>query len=117
MQLEDPEQALTLAATPGMNMGRVSKIIGLASSGNKMTNLSLIDLVRLRLTKRRVPTFDSLEEYVRIRTSCHLVEEIDGQFFCDCRSNKLPFFLNLDKPLALRDNRQFYPLLPKSSSF
>ena len=100
MQLEDPEQALTLAATPGMNMGRVSKIIGLASSGNKMTNLSLIDLVRLRLTKRRVPTFDSLKEYVRIRTSCHLVEEIDGQFFCDCRSNKLPLFLKFRQTVS-----------------
>ena len=29
--------------------------------------------------------YNSFEEFVAVRTSCHLVEQVDGEFFCDCR--------------------------------
>ena len=29
--------------------------------------------------------YDSSEEFIAVWTSCHLVEQVDGEFFCDCR--------------------------------
>ena len=89
VELADPEEDLTLAATPGLNKGRVAKILGLASSRNTFGHLSLVDLVRLRLSKRRRPVYGNYEEFVNIRTCCNLVEEIEGEFFCDCREVRL----------------------------
>ena len=89
VELADPEEDLTLAATPGLNKGRVAKILGLASSRNTFGHLSLVDLVRLRLSKRRRPVYGIYEEFVNIRTCCNLVEEIEGEFFCDCREVRL----------------------------
>ena len=85
VELANPEEVLTLAATSGLNIGSASKIIGLASTRNQLTHLSLIDLVRLRLTKRRNPAYDSFEDFVKIRTCCNIVEEIGGEFYCDCQ--------------------------------
>ena len=81
----DPHPNLTLAAAPGMSFGRVSKILGLLSSSihPDLQHLPLKDLVRLRLEKRMNPTYDSLEEFFKIRSSCHIVEEINNDFFCD----------------------------------
>ena len=85
VELCNPETSLTLAANPGMDIGKATRIIGLVSKGNSLTNFSLKDLVRLRLTKRRNPAYDSFEEFLAVRTSCHLVEEVNGDYFCDCR--------------------------------
>ena len=79
VELADPEEDLTLAATPGLNKGRVAKILGLASSRNTFGHLSLVDLVRLRLSKRRRPVYGNYEEFVNIRTCCNLVEEIERE--------------------------------------
>lgn len=86
VELVNPDPSLTLSANPGMDMGPVTRIIGLAtkpSTDPHLAHLSLTDLVRLRLEKRRTPTYASLEEFFNIRGSCHLVEEINGDFFCD----------------------------------
>ena len=85
VELASPEENLTLASTPGLNMGRVSKIFGLASTRNQLTHLPLIDLVRLRLSKGRNPVYDTFEDFVKIRTCCNIVEEIGGEFYCDCQ--------------------------------
>ena len=82
----NPPANVTLAAAPGMSFGRVSKILGLPSSSihPEMQHFPLKDLVLLRLEKRVNPTYDSLEEFFKIRSSCHIVEEINNDFFCDC---------------------------------
>lgn len=85
VELCNPEDSLTLAANPGMDIGEATRIIGLATKGNSLKDFSLKDLVGLRLTKRRNPAYDSFEEFMAIRTSCHLVEEVNGDYFCDCR--------------------------------
>ena len=86
VELAAPDPNLTLAASPGMSFGPVSKILGLPSSSihPDLQHLPLKDLVRLRLEKRRNPTYDSLEEFFKIRNSCHILEEINNDFFCDC---------------------------------
>ena len=83
-----PEPELTLSAAPGLDMGHVDKLIALAtkpSTHPSLAHLSLADLARLRLEKRANPTYSSLEEFFYIRSSCHLIEEIQGDFYCDCR--------------------------------
>ena len=68
-------------------MGPVTKIIGLAtkpSDDRELAHLSLTALVRLRLIKRMTPAYSSLGEFFKIRISFHIVEEINGDFFCDC---------------------------------
>ena len=86
VELPNPDPNLTLAASPGMSFGPVSKILGLPSTSihPDLQHLPLKDLVRLRLEKRRNPTYDSLEGFFKIRNSCHIVEEINNDFFCDC---------------------------------
>ena len=68
-------------------MGPVTRIDGLAtkpSDDRELAHLSLTDLVRLRLIKRMTPAYSSLGEFFKIRISFHIVEEINGDFSCDC---------------------------------
>ena len=77
-----------VSAAPGLDMGHVDKLIALAtkpSTHPPLAHLSLADLACLRLEKRANPTYSSLEEFFYIRGSCHLIEEIQGDFYCDCR--------------------------------
>ena len=72
----------------GDRFGPVTKMIGLASSLNKVdgpTRPSLKQLMRIQLIKRGNTVYDSFEEFAAVRTSCHLVEQVDKEFFCDCR--------------------------------
>ena len=86
VELPNPDPRLTLSASPGMSFGPVSWIFGLPSSSvhQELQHLPLKDLVRLRLEKRLNPTYESLEQFFKIRSSCHIVEEINNEFFCDC---------------------------------
>ena len=63
-----------------------TKLISLAATDTdqELAHLSLSDLVLLRLEKRSNPQYSSLEEFFQIRRSCWLVEQINGDFYCDC---------------------------------
>ena len=87
VEILDFEPSMTLSSNPGMDMGPVTKLIGLPATNNtdpQLAHLSLPDLVRLRLEKRSHPEYNSFQEFFSIRSSCHLVEEINGDFYCDC---------------------------------
>ena len=87
VEILDFEPSMTLSSNPGMAMGPVTKLIGLPATNNtdpQLAHLSLPDLVRLRLEKRSHPEYNSFQEFFSIRSSCHLVEEINGDFYCDC---------------------------------
>ena len=45
---------------------------------------SLKERVKERLAHRESPHSSSFDEYIRIRSSCWLLEERDGDYFCDC---------------------------------
>ena len=77
--------SLTLSLIHGDRFRPVSKIIGLASSANKVEGPTLKQLMKVRLIKRQNPVYESFDEFIAVRTSCHLVEEVEGEFLCDCR--------------------------------
>lgn len=85
IELKDPDPSLTLSSVHGEEFGRVSKMFGVATSSNKIEGPSLSQLMRLRLIKRNNPVYESFEEFIAVRTSCHLVEEVAGEYLCDCR--------------------------------
>ena len=85
VELKDPDPSLTLSSIHGDRFGPVSKIIGLASSANKVEGPTLKELMKIRLIKRQNPVYESFDEFIAVRTSCHLVEEVDCEFLCDCR--------------------------------
>ena len=83
----NPRGKKTLASNPGMDIGEVEMIIALPSPRNKLTHLGLVDLAKLRLQQRAHPeTSGTFAEYASIRNSCHLVEVIGRNFYCDCKS-------------------------------
>ena len=86
VEVLNPQPSQTLSTNPGMDMGPVTKLIGLAATDTdqELAHLSLSDLVLLRLEKRSNPQYSSLEEFFQIRRSCWLVEQINGDFYCDC---------------------------------
>ena len=45
---------------------------------------SLKERAKERLAHRKVPLSENFDEYIRIRSSCWIVEEVDGEFYCDC---------------------------------
>ena len=45
---------------------------------------SLKERARDRIAQRRCPDSSTFDDYLRIRSSCWIVEERDGDFFCDC---------------------------------
>ena len=47
-------------------------------------NESLKDLAKLRFENRRLPQSQTFEEYTKMRSSCWILEEVEGEFFCDC---------------------------------
>ena len=70
-----------------MDIGEVEMIIALPSPRNKLTHLGLVDLAKLRLQQRAHPeTSGTFAEYASIRNSCHLVEVIGRNYYCDCKS-------------------------------
>ena len=63
---------------------QVKRVIILPSSNNKLPEKSLKQLAILRMQKRKMPSFGTLQEYFDVRNSCHVVEQVGSDFFCDC---------------------------------
>ena len=53
------------------------------SSHNSMSG-SLADLAKQRIKTRDSPSFNHFDEYKKVRQSCWIIEESEGDFFCDC---------------------------------
>ena len=88
VEWKNVDASLALTSVHGDRFGPVTKMIGLASSLNKVDGPnwpSLKQLMRIGLIKRGNPVYDSFEEFVAVQTLCHLVEQVDKEFFCDCR--------------------------------
>ena len=58
------------------------------SSEGLKSGKSLKDRAKERLANRELPLGNSFDDYMRIRTSCWLLEERDGDFYCDCPIGK-----------------------------
>ena len=74
----------TVSESLEFQLGKVDQIWAVTSSSNSLTELSLKDRAKLRIKMRETLSMASFDEYKAMRNSCWLLEERDGDFFCDC---------------------------------
>ena len=65
-------------------IGKVDKIIVLESSANTLLDRTLEELAKLRILARGCSSAESLDDYLELRKSCHIVEQCGREFYCDC---------------------------------
>ena len=66
-------------------MKNVSSIWAIPSSQTKQSELTLKEIAKQRLSHRfNASLSTSLDEYLKIRSSCYLVEQVGEEFYCDC---------------------------------
>ena len=65
-------------------IGKVDKIIVLKSSANTLLDCTLEELAKLRILARGCSSAESLDDYLELRKSCHIVEQCGREFYCDC---------------------------------
>ena len=66
-------------------IGKVDKIIILKSSANTMLDRSLEELAKLRILARSSCSSESLDDFLELHRSCHIVEQCGREFLCGCR--------------------------------
>ena len=54
------------------------------ASSSATSDKSLKDRAKERMKNRKLPEVDSFDEYAAMRSSCWILEEVDGEFYCDC---------------------------------
>ena len=80
----NPAGKYTVSESKEFNLGKVINIWAVNSSEGLKSGKSLKDRAKERLANRELPLGNSFDDYMRIRTSCWLLEERDGDFYCDC---------------------------------
>ena len=63
-------------------MGKCDNLWIVGSSTQSPTSVK--ELAKTRLAERKLPTSETFDEYKKMRQSCWVLEERDGDFFCDC---------------------------------
>ena len=64
-------------------LGKVDKLWAVSSRSNRVDK-SLKDRAKDRVRSREFCDHRSFQEYLDVRTSCWILEERDGDYFCDC---------------------------------
>ena len=77
--IRKPETKYTVHKDFNIGNGQVDSLWVVTSSTDK-SGLSLKDRCKERIANRTVPQVSSFDEYVRMRTSCYILEENDGSF-------------------------------------
>ena len=81
--IRKPETKYTVHKDFKIGNGQVDSLWVVTSSTDK-SGSSLKDRCKERVFNRAVPQVSSFDDYVRMRTSCYILEEKDGVFYCDC---------------------------------
>ena len=64
-------------------LGKVDNIWSVASNNDK-SGRTLKERTKDRIQNRAIPSSSSFDEYISMRSSCWILEERDGDYFCDC---------------------------------
>jgi hypothetical protein len=80
----DPRGKYTVSEDSEHQLGKVDAIWVVSSSSNTLLDMPLKRLAKQRIKKRGEPEFASFDQYLQIRQSCWIIEERDGQYYCDC---------------------------------
>ena len=54
------------------------------STSSDSTGKTLKENAKERMRNRKLPEVSSFDEYVSMRSSCWILEEVDGEFYFDC---------------------------------
>jgi len=73
----------TLSESLEFMLGKVDNIWAVSSQSDG-SGKSLKELAKTRLANRELPTSPSFDAYLKMRSGCWIIEERDGDFFCDC---------------------------------
>ena len=65
-------------------LGKVDALWVVASSANPFPETNLKKLAKQSIKLCGNLDFSSFDQYMAIRQSCWILEERDGEFFCDC---------------------------------
>ena len=74
----------TVSESTEFKLCKVDQLWAVTSSSNTFPDQGLKARAKRRIRERGEPTCSSFEEYKAMRTSCWIVEERDGDFYCDC---------------------------------
>ena len=78
-----PRGRYTVSEDPQFLLGKVDNL-WLVASSNLSSTSSLKEAGKKRFEERKVPTVSTFDEYKRMRQSCYILEEREGDLFCDC---------------------------------
>ena len=90
----NPKNKYTISESLEFQLGKVDNIWAVSSTNNILDN-SLKDRAKERIKQRGEPSFSSYEEYQQVRNSCWLIEEREGDFYCDCPVGMKGTFITL----------------------
>ena len=67
----------------------------LCSEAGLKSGVSLKERAKQMLAQRELPSSKDLDEYLRVRSSCWIIEERDGIFYCDCPVGMKVLYMSL----------------------
>ena len=79
----DPKGKYTVSESNEFLLGKVDNIWSIERSNDK-SGKTLKERTKIRIKERSVPSSSTFDEYMSTRTSCWILEERDGDFYCDC---------------------------------
>ena len=80
----NPQGKYTVSESTEFLLGHVTTLWAVTSTAGSNTDKSLKERAKERIAHRKAPLSSSFDDYLRIRSSCWMLEERDGDFFCDC---------------------------------
>ena len=83
MMAINPKNKYTISEALEFQLGKVDNI-WVVTSSNNLLNSSLKERAKERIRQRKDPSFESFKDYQKVRSSCWILEERDGDFYCDC---------------------------------
>ena len=73
----------TVSESLEFQLGKVDKI-WVVTSQSDSSGKPLKVRAKNRLSQRKEPSVSSFDEYMAVRNSCWILEERNGDYFCDC---------------------------------
>lgn len=80
----NPKDKYTVSESSEFLLGKVTTLWAVSSSEGSKTGASLKARAKERIASRKVPLSSSFDDYLTVRSSCWILEERDGDFYCDC---------------------------------
>ena len=90
----NPKGKYTVSESPEFLLGKVSNLWAVTTTSGLKSDKSLKERAKERMANRSEPEVEDFDEYMKIRTSCWILEEHDGDYYCDCpRGMKVCFLI------------------------